>query len=132
MKKVSITKYQAFDWTMHNTLEACEKHEREAAEKIMCNLRQFPIVFPMQDRVTDCTAYFISSREEFDALKVYIDSHFPETFADDIEDEGDGWYVVEDDHCGYARIETLAEIIKDWGVVMEKIARNTMLFKEGE
>lgn len=130
MEKISITKYKAFDWTMHNTLEACEKHEREISEKIMSNLRQFPITFPMQDRVTDCTAYFISSREEFDALKVYIDNNFPETFAEDIEDGGDGWYVVEDDHCGYARIETLAEIIQDWSNVMNKIASETMIFKE--
>ena len=130
MEKIEICKYRAFDWTIHETLEACEKHEREISKTIMDNLRQFPITFPMQDRVTDCTAYFISSREEFEALQVYIDNNFPETFADDIEDEGDGWYVVEDDHCGYARIETLAEIIHDWSKVMNKIASETMMFKE--
>lgn len=130
MEKINITKYRAFDWTIHETLEACEKHEREMAGNTISNLRQFAITFPMQDQVTDCTAYFISCREEFDALKVYIDNNFPETFADDIEDEGDGWYVVEDDHCGYARIKTLAEIIQDWSKTMNTIVTETMLFKE--
>lgn len=130
MEKIEITQYKSFDGKIFNSPEGCEEYERKAALKKIGDLRQFNIVFPMQDQVTDCTAYLVSSKDDFEAFRAYIDDNFPEVFAEDIQYDGNGWYVIQDDHAGYARVEKLSSIIRDWNVAIERITSYTMDFKE--
>ena len=123
MERVEIVQYKAFDSKVFNTMWECEAHERDASEKAVTAFSKFDISFPMQDQVTDCTAYLIHSEDEFDVLKRYIDSNFSEVWVDDIDYKGKGWYVLQDDHCGWARVEKLIAIIEDWAHTMQKIAK---------
>ena len=130
MEKVYITQYKAFDGKIFNTLEACEMYELQLAKKEVYNLKAFPIVFPMQDQVTDCTAYLIHSEDEFNMLKRWMDSNFSEVWVDDIDYKGHGWYVLQDDHCGWARVEKLTDIVMDWAKTMERISKHIDSFEE--
>ena len=130
MEKISVTKYKAFDGRIFETLNDCEAYERVVVEKKIETFKNFPIAFPMQDRVTDCTAYLISSENDFNALREYIDWNFPEVYAADIDYEGNGWYVIQDDHCGYATVDKLSDVIHSWSVTLDEIAKHTMDFKE--
>lgn len=130
MEKITYTKYKAFDGQIFDTLEGCEAYERRASVQKIEEFKQFNISFPMQDQVTDCIVYLISSKDDFDILKNYIDDNFPEVFAEDIPYEGNGWYVIQDDHAGYARVEKLSDVIHNWGVTLDEIAKQTMDFKD--
>ena len=130
MEIVTYTQYKSFDGKLFNTREGCEEYERRACAKKIGDLKQFYIAFPMQDQVTDCTAYLITSEDDFNAFKKYIDDDFTEVFAEDIPYDGNGWYVLQDDHCGYAHVEKLSAIIHDWNKTMERITQYTMDFKE--
>jgi hypothetical protein len=130
MERVEIVQYKAFDGTLFNTLNDCEEYERLAANKEVENFKQFPIAFPMQDQVTDCMVYLIHSESEFNALKRYMDSNFTEVWVDDIHYEGAGWYVLQDDHCGWCSVHKLTEIIHSWSVTLDGIAKHTMAFEE--
>lgn len=121
MERVEIVQYKAFDGTLFNTMHDCEAYERKIFVKAVENFPQFDIVFPMQDQVTDCTAYLIHSEDEFNALKRWMDSNFSEVWVDDIYYKGRGWYVLQDDHCGWARVEKLTKIVEDWGYTLNKI-----------
>lgn len=121
MERVEIVQYKAFDGTLFNTMRDCEAYERKISEKAVENFPKFDISFPMQDQVTDCTAYLINSEDEFNELKRWMDINFSEVWVDDIHYKGHGWYVLQDDHCGWARVEKLTKIVEDWGATLNKI-----------
>jgi hypothetical protein len=124
MERVEIVQYKAFDGTLFNTMHDCEAYERKIFVKAVENFPKFNIVFPMQDQVTDCTAYRINSEDEFNALKMWMDINFSEVWVDDIDYKGHGWYVLQDDHCGWARVEKLTKIVEDWGSTLNKIMQH--------
>ena len=130
MEKIIIEKYKAFDGKIFENDKACMAYEvlKKANEKV--NLRSFEIVFPMQDQVTTCRAYFIPSPNAFDIFKAFVLNEYSEFDPTYLEYDGDGWYVVQSDDYGWARVEKLSAIIHDWCLVMDKIAQKTMDFKE--
>ena len=123
------TIYQAFDGTEFPNYEECQNYEVEKSKDVRVNLRNFEIEFPMQDNFTYCRAYLLQSENEFEMLKAYL---FKEGY--DIDDycsdyEGNGWYVVQGDYGGYARLFKLSDIIKDWNATLSEIVDKTMNFK---
>ena len=130
MEAIKVTRYKAFDGTLFNSPVECEVYEHKQSKAHMINLRNFEIVFPMQDQVTTCRAYFVPCPNAFEMFKTFVTGEYSEFDPTYLEYNGDGWYVLQSDDCGWAQVTKLSEIIHDWGIVLDKIAQKTMDFKE--
>lgn len=130
MREVNITKYEAYDGTIFEHDIDCKLYEKTLRGNHCVNLRNFEITFPMQDQITNCRAYLIHSENEFKMLSDYIYDEFSEPSDCCNDYDGNGWYVLQYDDCGYAWITKLSNIVHDWSLVLDKIATYTMDFKE--
>lgn len=124
----TCTIYQAFDGKEFTNYEECEKYEAEKAKEVRVNLRNFDIEFPLQDHFTYYRVYLVHSENEFEMLKAYILNEYNETYNEDLEYDGNGWYVVGGNNAGYADLYKLSDIIKDWNTTLEGIMRHTIEF----
>ena len=127
MKEVFKKTFVAFDGKEFDDKTACLNYEQSLATCHL-NLRNFEIIFPMQDGLTTCRVYLIHSENEFNMFKEYV-VHKLNGEEGYINYEGNGWYVVQSSDF-YAEVMKLSSILQHWSRVLNAIHKKVIDMEE--